>query len=335
MAIRETKGFLPVVAAIGGNFFITVMKFIAASMSGSSAMLSEGIHSLADTINQVLLLIGLRRSEKKADDSFEYGYGNERFFWALISACGVLFVGAGVTGYNGIEALSSHGDIEFSAIVFLVLFLSFLVESYTLYIAAREIKKDFPNDSWRARLRKADPSTLAVFLEDIVAVLGIVLASASILLAFFTKNLIWDAIGSLMISGLLGVVAVILIIKNRSYLIGMSIPEDVQEEVTLMLQSDPAVEQVVDFKSSTLGFGSYRIKCEVEFNGSALLREAYEAGEMRDVYESVQGDFEEFKRASVEYADRIPRLIGRKIDDIEMRIKKRFPSIKHIDIEVN
>src|SRR4051812_17270610 len=97
MALQHTQGFLPVAAAIGGNLFVTVIKFFAASLSGSSSMLSEAIHSLADTINQILLLIGLGRSTKKADVDFEYGYGNERFFWALISACGVLFVGAGVT----------------------------------------------------------------------------------------------------------------------------------------------------------------------------------------------------------------------------------------------
>ena len=111
MALQSTKGFWPVAAAIGGNFFVTVIKFFAAVTSGSSSMLSEAVHSLADTVNQILLLIGLGRSIKKADESFEYGYGNERFFWALISACGVLFVGAGVTAYNGISALTNPHEV--------------------------------------------------------------------------------------------------------------------------------------------------------------------------------------------------------------------------------
>src|SRR3989344_5801263 len=102
MTLQHTSGFLPVLTAVGGNAVVTVSKFGAALVSGSSSMFSETVHSFADTLNQMLLLIGLRRSLKKADESFEYGYGRERFFWALISACGVFFVGAGVTAYKGI-----------------------------------------------------------------------------------------------------------------------------------------------------------------------------------------------------------------------------------------
>src|SRR3954463_13751101 len=105
MALQSTKGFWPVLIATAGNLFITIIKFIGALLSNSSALFSEAIHSLADTINQILLLIGLQRSTREADAAYEYGYGNERFFWALISACGVLFVGAGVTAYNGVSAL--------------------------------------------------------------------------------------------------------------------------------------------------------------------------------------------------------------------------------------
>lgn len=335
MAVQNTQGFWLVVAAIGGNFFVTVIKFIAASVSGSSSMFSEAVHSLADTINQVLLLIGLQRSTKKANDAFEYGYGNERFFWALISACGVLFVGAGVTAYNGISALPSPHHVEFSQLVFGVLLVAFLVESYTFFVAARALKKDFPHATWSERISRADPSTLSVFLEDAVAVLGIIAASVSILLAYFTNNAIWDAVGSLIIAFLLGAISITLIIKNRSYLIGRTISEDIQKEVIKMLESEPAVEKVIDFKSVTVGLGLYRIKCEIEFNGSALLREAYQTQALRAEFENVKNDFEEFKRFCVDYADRIPRLIGLKIDEIEARIKKVHPSIRHIDIEIN
>src|SRR5689334_12980474 len=136
MSVQNTKGFWPVVAAIGGNLFVTAIKFMAAALSNSSSMFSEAIHSLADTINQILLLVGLKRSTKKPDDYFEYGYGNERFFWALVSACGVLFVGAGVTGYNGVAALAMPHDIEFSPLIFGVLFISLVIESYTFRVAA-------------------------------------------------------------------------------------------------------------------------------------------------------------------------------------------------------
>ena len=335
MALHNAKGFWPVTVAIGGNFFVAGIKFFAASISGSSALFSEAIHSLADTLNQILLLIGIGRSTKDADDSFEYGYGNERFFWALISACGVLFVGAGVTAYAGIDTLMNPHHVEFSAVVFGVLVVSFVVEFSTFLVAARALQRDFPHLSWRERINRADPSTLSVFLEDVIAVLGIVVVSVSLLLAYYTGNTLWDAVGSIVIAGLLGLVAVMLIIKNRSYLIGHSMPEELQDEVVALLDFEPAIEKVIDFKSSSIGFGTYRIKCEVEFNGSALLNEAYQRQTLRAQYEEVHHDFEEFKRFCVDYADRIPRLIGRKIDEIEARIKKAHPSIRHIDIEIN
>lgn len=335
MSVQNIKGFWPVIFAVGGNFFVTAIKFFAAFVSNSSSMLSEAIHSLADTINQILLLIGLQRSTKKADDDSEYGYGNERFFWALISACGVLFVGAGVTAYNGIAALSNPHHVEFSLIVFVVLFISFVIEGYTFLVAVKSLKNDFPDATWSERIAHADPSTLAVFLEDAVAVFGILVAFFSLTLAYVTQNTVWDAVGSLVIATLLGVVAVVLIVKNRSYLIGKAISEDTQEEVMEFLRAEPVVEKIIDFKSVAIGFGSYRIKCEIEFNGSALLREAYQTENLRADFEEIDNDFEAFKKFSVDYADRIPRLIGRKIDEIEVRIKKRFPSIRHIDIEIN
>ena len=335
MVLQNTKGFGPVVAAVGGNFFVTILKFIAAFASGSSSMLSEAVHSLADTINQVLLLIGLQRSTKKADDEFGYGYGRERFFWALISACGVFFVGAGVTAYHGVTAIMSPHQIEFSLIVFVVLFAAFIIEFYTFWVAASALRKDFPTATWSERISEADPSTLAVFLEDLVAVVGIFVASVSITLTYLTHNAIWDAMGSLIIAFLLATVAITLIIKNRSYLLGRAVPENVREGVIELLNTEPSIEKVIDFKSSAVAFGMYRIKCEVEFNGSALLAETHQMENLTSEFEDIQSDFEAFKRFCVDFADRIPRLIGRKIDEIESRIKKQYPSIRHIDIEVN
>ena len=335
MSLQDTKGFLPVVAATGGNFFVMLIKFVAAFVSGSSSMFSEAIHSAADTINQILLLIGLRRSTKIADDSFEYGYGNERFFWALISACGVLFVGAGVTAYNGIYALSHLHHIEISPTIFGILLISFVVEFYTFRLAARTLQNDFPELDWFERIENADPATLAVFLEDAVAVVGIFVASLSLALSYYSGNAIWDALGSVIIAILLGAVAIVLIVRNRSYIIGKSMPEELQDEVVDLLNAEPVIEKILNFKSSSIGFGIYRIQCEVEFNGSALLREAYRAHGLRKQFEEINDDFEAFKRFCSDYSDRIPRLIGKKIDEIEVRIRALHAGIQHIDIEIN
>lgn len=335
MALQHTSGFWPVVAAICGNAVVTVAKLGAAIISGSSSMFAEAVHSFADTLNQILLLIGLRRSLKKADDQFEYGYGRERFFFALLSAVGVFFIGAVVTAYKGSMSIVYPEEVEFSLTVFIVLGFAFLVELYTFQVAARSLADAHPGVELLERLRRADPMTLAVYLEDAVAVVGVVVAATAIGASYVTGEQLWDALGSLVISVLLAVTAITLIIKNREYLLGRSIPEELQEEIVALLLAEPAIEKVVDFKSSMLGWGVYRIKCEVEFNGGALLREAYRRRSMKQQFEEIRTDFGEFKRFLADYADQIPRLMGKKIDEIEKRLRERHPSIWHIDIEIN
>ena len=335
MAVRRTAGLVSVTAAIFGNALVTLIKTSAALTSGSSVMFAEAVHSFADTLNQTLLFIGVRRSVKKPSKHFIYGYGHERFFWALLSACGIFFVGAGVTVYRGVLSLLHPEPVEINALIFLVLGASFIIESGTFLIAARELKRSYPDIPWSRRLAIADPTTLAVYFEDGLAVIGVGLATAAIGLSYYTGNVLWDAVGSIVIGILLGVVAVIFIVKNRAYLIGRSIPEEERDEMIAFLTANPAIERVIDFKSSVLGIGVYRIKCEVEFNGSVLFREAYQRKYLREQYEEVKTDYEAFKRFCVDYADRIPRLMGKKIDEIEAQLKKRFPALEHIDIEIN
>src|SRR3989338_9346919 len=184
MALQSTLGFRPVVFALVGNAAVTAAKFFAASVSGSSSMFSEAIHSLADTLNQLLLLIGLRRSLMKPDEDYEYGYGNELSFWALISACGIFFIGAGVTTYHGISTLINPHAIEISVVAFAVLIFALVIEAYTFMVAANQLKATFPRSKWRKRLAYADPSTLAVFLEDAVAGFGVCIALISITLSY-------------------------------------------------------------------------------------------------------------------------------------------------------
>ncbi len=335
MPLTKTQGFWPVVLAIAGNVFVAFIKFAVAIASGSSVLFSEAVHSAADTLNELFLLVGLQKSLKKADDRFEYGYGNERFFWALISACGIFFAGAGVTAWSGISTLLDPKPLAFSQAMFLVLVVSFVVEFSTLLVALRHLRIQFPELSWRERVGHADSATLAVLLEDSVAVLGVFVAAISITLSYYTGNRMWDGAGSLFIAALLAGVAVTLIIKNRPHLLGLAMPDELRENIITLIEADPAIEKVIDFKSSMVALGSYRIKCEVEFNGPSLLREAYRDRGMREQYEEVQHDFEEFKKFLSEYADRIPRLMGKRIDTIEVRIRERFPSVRNIDIEIN
>ncbi len=335
MALQQTPGLWPVTIALFGNAFVAACKFAGAFISGSSVLFSEAIHSVADTLNQLFLLIGVRRSLKKADDDFEYGYGAERFFWAVISACGIFFIGACITGYKGVMAILEPGHLEFHWVIIPVLLISFTVELYTLMVAAKQLRESFPGSSWRERLSLADPSTLAVYLEDAVAVLGVVIAAVSLIISYYTGDHFWDAAGSIIIAVLLGVVAIFLIVKNRAHLIGHAMPEEMQDDIVKMLEADPAIDKVIDFKSSVIAWGVFRIKFEIEFNGTSLLRELYRDITMKEQFDEVTEDLEEFKRFVADYADRIPRLMGKKIDEIEKRLKTAYPGLRHIDIEIN
>jgi zinc transporter 9 len=331
----KIRGFRPVLAALLGNIFIAIIKFVAFFFSGSVALFSEAIHSVADSFNQLLLMIGIKRSIKKPDKEYIYGYGRERFFWALISACGIFFIGAGAIIYNGVDSLLRARTMLDHPIVYIVLALSFTIELITFLIAVRELKRQYPTEKLIHLIRTGDPSTLAVVYEDGLAVIGVLVAFAAIIISRLTGQHYWDALGSITIGLLLAAIAVILIAKNRQFLLGKAIPPDLQDKIIRLLESDPAIDSVIDFKSTVLDIGVYRIKCSIEFNGSALLSEVYKNASLQDEYDEVKDDFEEFKKFCVDYADRVPRLVGRKIDEIETRIRTENKGIKYIDIELN
>lgn len=331
----KIKGYLPVLAALVGNIFIAIIKFVAFMFSGSVALFSEAIHSVADSFNQLLLMIGIKRSVKKPDKDFIYGYGHERFFWALISACGIFFIGAGAIIYNGVDSLLRRREIVEHPIVYIVLALSFIIESITFLIAVRELKHNYPGQKLSHLLKTGDPSTLAVVYEDGLAVIGVFVAFSAIVVSEITGQYYWDAIGSIAIGLLLAMIAIVLIAKNRQFLLGKAIPVDLQDKIIRLLESDPAIDSVIDFKSTVLDIGIYRIKCSIEFNGSALLAEVYRNTTLREQYDEVKDDFEEFKKFCVHYADQVPRLVGKKIDEIETRIRTENQGLKYIDIEVN
>ena len=164
-------------------------------------MLSEGIHSIADTANQSLLLLGIKRSERPANEDFQYGYRQERFFWALISACGIFFIGAGVTFYQGLNSILKQEPAHVNSWLFIVLLVSFILESYALMTAYKEAKHAAGDEPLITHLKHSgDPTILAVIYEDTAALIGILIASLSILLTRLTGNVFWDGFGSILVS---------------------------------------------------------------------------------------------------------------------------------------
>lgn len=329
------SGTTSVTYALFGNAFIAILKIIGFLVSGSSSFFGEAVHSIADTLNQSLLLLGLKRSVKKADKHFAYGYGSERFLWALISACGIFFLGAGVTVYHGIQALASNHEIVISPLMATILIVSLGVESFTLNKAYTELSKHSKAKTLRKKLEHGDPIVVAVVYEDAAAVLGVVIALFALVAASITHSPVFDAVGSILIGGLLGVIAVYLIAKNREFLLGKAIPSDISEEIHEFIASSPYIEKVLEFKTEVLDIGKYHIKCEIEFNGAALLSEMTEQDNLREQYDAVKDDFEEFKKFVVYQTNRVPRLIGRKIDEIEKDVIHKYPQVKHLDIELN
>lgn len=335
MALAHNAGFVPALAALLGNAVIGVLKWIGFFATGSSALFAEAVHSVADVSNQALLLFGIVRARRAPTAEYEYGYGRERFFWALISACGIFFLGAGVTLFHAWEALAHPAHAAPSLFSFGILGIAFVIELATLVVALRALKARFPDEDWSYAFEHGDPVTVAVVYEDTVAVLGVVVALASMALVELTGNPLWDGIGALVIGLLLAGIAVVLIRKNHQYLIGRSMPADMREEIIELLERDPIIEKVLHFKSSTLGLDQYRVTCDVEVNGTSLFREMRERQFVSDSFEEMGDSEEEFVRFCVEYADRIPRIIGEHINRVEAKVQKAYPSVTHIDIELN
>lgn len=331
---HKTQGNRSVIAALFGNIIVTIMKTIVAFFSGSASMFAESIHSFADTLNQSLLLVGLKRSKRPADETRGYGYGIERFFWSLISACGILFIGAGVTIYHSINSLIHYSNVQdFSYFSILVLCLAFIIEGITLLIAIKELKGQ--RKFSREIFIDADPVTLAVVYEDSAAILGVIVALSAQFLMYFTGNNIYDSIGGIIVGLILGFLAILLIVRNHQYIIGKSLDEKVTEEIIELLLEDPCIEHVSEFKSVAIDINKYRIYTTVEWNGSPLYEEIYEAGDLKEEFDNIKNDFKEFTKLMFKTTDRIPRLVGNHIDKIEKKIRDKFPQVAYVDIEIN
>lgn len=208
-------------AALAGNFAVAVVKFIAAAISGSSAMLSEGVHSLVDTGNEVLLLYGMKRSARPADERHPLGYGRELYFWSFVVALLIFAVGAGVSIYEGAARLTHPEAIKSPRVVFTVLGVSALFEGASWWIAFREFyAKRGGLTVWQAFRRSKDPPSFMVLFEDSAALAGIAVAAAGTGLALITGNSDWDGIASIVIGAILAIVAALLARESKALLIG-------------------------------------------------------------------------------------------------------------------
>lgn len=325
--------FLAVISAIIWNSIITILKFFWFFISWSWSLFSEAIHSLADTMNQVLLMIWIRKSRKKEDHKYSYWYKKERYFRATISACWIFFIWAWITIYHWIEWLIHPKEVENILWLFIILVTAFIVEWITLIIALTSV---YNKELWLIEsIKNSDNASMAVILEDSIAVIWVLIAILSIYLSYSTWILYFDSIWSIIIWIMLWFVAVFLIIENKNYLIWKSIEIDLKDEIIDFLESHELIDKVLNFKSQILDNNNYIIKCEIEFNGSALTKELNRNSMFEKEYEEVQKDYIEFVKFCSYYANLVPRVMWQKINQIEKELKEEFPKIKYIDLEIN
>lgn len=333
--MRKPIGQKSVVIALLSNVIVMLFKFFAFFMSGSAVILSEAIHSIADTGNQFFLLIGIKRAEKPADDSFNYGYKGERFFWSLLSACGVFFLGAGATIYHGITVFLHPEVVEISFWTYALFFISFLFEGFALLTAVREIKHLAGKEHFLKYCREsADPTLLAIVYEDSAALTGIFIAIISMTLTTLTGSSIWDAIGSVIVGILLAIIAISLMNLNRELLIGRAVPKSIRKKIFTILLNQGVVEEVHDFKTLMVATDGFRVKAEVEINGHYLADKIFESRDFNKAYKEIR-DYHDFVRFLAMFSDEVTRTLGKEIDLLEKQIENEVPSVEYIDIEAN
>jgi cation diffusion facilitator family transporter len=248
-------GTKAIIAALAANLGIAVTKFIAFALTGSSSMLAEGIHSVADSGNQLLLLIGGKQSRRKATPEHPFGYGRERYLYAFIVSIVLFSVGGLFALYEGYHKIRHPEAIhEWQWVPIVVLIIAIGLEGYSFMTAIKESNRTRGKTSWVDYVRRAKaPELPVVLLEDSGALVGLVLALLGVVLTLITGNGVWDGIGTGAIGLLLVVIAVVLAIETKSLLIGEGAnPEDVRKIEKAVLAGD-GIEQIIHMKTLHLG----------------------------------------------------------------------------------
>jgi cation diffusion facilitator family transporter len=241
MASASSSKFV-IYAALAGNLLVALTKFTAAAWTGSSAMLSEGVHSLVDTMNQVLMLYGIHRASAPPDAQHPLGYGRELYFWSFVVALLIFALGAGVAFYEGIAHIRAPVTIEDSTINYIVLALSFVFESVSWWIAVRAFEKHRGTLGYiEAATRSRDPTSYLVLFEDTAALMGIVVAFIGIAAADYFGMPELDGVASIGIGMILATTALFLARESKGLLIGEPAQESTRRSIAYLVRNTPGV----------------------------------------------------------------------------------------------
>jgi cation diffusion facilitator family transporter len=260
-----------VIIAFFANLGIAIAKSVVAALTGSASMVAEAAHSWADTGNQVLLFIADRRSRHPADAAHPLGYGREVYVWSLMAAFGLFTAGAIVSVWNGVSKLTAGGEEETSYTwAYVVLGVAFVFEGISFMQAYRQTHreaKQVDREVLEHAFRTSDPTLRAVFAEDAAALVGLVIAGIGVFLHQVTDNAVFDAVGSILVGLLLGVVAVVLINQNRRYITGQESDARLRDLTVRRLKELPGVSRVGYLRLEFVGPRQTYLVASVDLDG--------------------------------------------------------------------
>jgi cation diffusion facilitator family transporter len=247
-------GARAIVAALGANLAIAAAKLVGFALSGSSSMLAEAVHSLADSGNQVLLLVGGKRAQRDADERHPFGYGRDRYFYAFVVALVLFTLGSLFAFYEGIDKIRHPHHLDAAGVAIGILVFAILAESFSFKTAISEALPLKGSVSWSQYIRRSkSPELPVVLLEDFAALIGLLLALAGVTLTLVTGNAVWDGIGTLSIALLLGIVAIVLAVEMKGLLIGEAASRESVKAIRSALVDGSCVLRVIHLKTLHLG----------------------------------------------------------------------------------
>jgi cation diffusion facilitator family transporter len=262
-----------IIAAFLANLGIAIAKFIGFLITGAASMMAETIHSLADTGNQGLLLLGGNRAARPADDKHPFGYGRERYFWAFVVAIVLFTIGAVFALYEGWHKLMDAHHIDSPMVAIVILSVAIVLESFSLRTAVHESRKLKGEQSWVSFIKKTkNPELATVLLEDIGALLGLVFALAGVVLAEVTHKAEFDALGSIAIGILLANIAFVLAKKNRSFLIGESADDAQVTKIRSAIEQSESVEKLIHLRTLQLGPEDLLVTTKLDFRSDVTMQ---------------------------------------------------------------
>ncbi|MES9851608.1 MAG: cation diffusion facilitator family transporter [Candidatus Thiodiazotropha sp. L084R] len=288
-----------IIAALIGNTLISITKFVAAFFTGSSAMLSEGIHSLVDTGNQGLLLYGMARAQKPADEAFPFGYGKEIYFWSFIVAILIFALGGGISIYEGIKHIQHPEPISSPIINYVVLGLAMVFEGAAWVFAFREFSKVKGKWGYMEAVQRAkDPSVFVVLFEDSAAMLGLIVAFLGVLLAQLTGIPFFDGLASVVIGLILVGTAIWLAYETKGLLIGESANQPVIQGVRALVVDRESVDHVNEVLTMHMGPDFVLVNLSVDFKDHLSADEVETSIAEMDL--AIKTEFSHVKRIFIE-----------------------------------